>query len=413
MSKNTKKDFIYSKNPKNSMRVEKQKKPKKNKTAMIILWLLFAFWTLGSVLSLFNFSKNLIEVKADSVTKLYTFEGSNMTVYGSLFDLYYVNPNNSQNYMPTSDLSNGVKDNYYPIFDNENCLVNYRFSLSDVNYTSDSGASFSTELIFTASYNQFSSNMLNCYAYGSNSYKPSYVDETTDNTYSIVLGNRDLISYYMVDSNSGYNQFLRITRSSFDFTCDIVRVDMGFYRDKLAPAYHIVGGAFHDTSDFYFNFIKYFDSQDNYLEIAIPVIASNVLNFYKDSLLSNRSYLLSSNISNSTIYNAAWQVGYDKGFFEGIPIGYDEGYASGVNSGYQEGFTAGVLDSDKYTWLGLMTTVIESPVRALLGVKDDFGEYEYGLFSIEILGVNMSNFFAGILTLALLISLVRLILSRG
>ena len=60
-----------------------------------------------------------------------------------------------------------------------------------------------------------------------------------------------------------------------------------------------------------------------------------------------------------------------------------------------------------------MTTVIESPVRALLGVKDDFGEYEYGLFSIEILGVNMSNFFAGILTLALLISLVRLILSRG
>lgn len=93
--------------------------------------------------------------------------------------------------------------------------------------------------------------------------------------------------------------------------------------------------------------------------------------------------------------------GFNKGFNDGRAVGYESGYNEGVQSSYQVGFNAGVLSANNYSFLGLMSAVVDAPVQALTG-----------LLNFNILGFNMLSFFTGLLTLSLILWIVSKVLGN-
>lgn len=78
---------------------------------------------------------------------------------------------------------------------------------------------------------------------------------------------------------------------------------------------------------------------------------------------------------------------------------YADGRNAGYANGYDIGYAQGATDSNRYTFDGLLSAVFDVPVRTFRS-----------LFSFEILGINLANFFLSLLTLAIIIFVVRWIL---
>lgn len=99
--------------------------------------------------------------------------------------------------------------------------------------------------------------------------------------------------------------------------------------------------------------------------------------------------------------NYGFDDGYDVGLLEGSNNAnqelYNEGYTTGQNVGYNQGYTAGVADSNEYTFNGLITSIIDVPIKAITG-----------LFNFEILGVNLSGFFFALLTVCVVLTVAKL-----
>lgn len=100
-------------------------------------------------------------------------------------------------------------------------------------------------------------------------------------------------------------------------------------------------------------------------------------------------------------YNAGSSVGYNNGFTAGKDIGYEQGYNGGYQVGKQQGFTQGVASANEYTFLGLLTSVVDAPLKVF-----------YDMFNFEILGYNMSSFFIALLSICIVIAVVKVILAR-
>lgn len=96
-------------------------------------------------------------------------------------------------------------------------------------------------------------------------------------------------------------------------------------------------------------------------------------------------------------YNPYWDFG------NGYNDGYDSGYANGQYNGYQQGFQAGVesvLDgNNEYTFMGLISAVVDAPVKALAG-----------LFNFNVLGIDMFPFLTAILTMCIIIAVVKMVM---
>lgn len=144
-----------------------------------------------------------------------------------------------------------------------------------------------------------------------------------------------------------------------------------------------------DTNGFKFIFYipSYFDSSD------IPQFFLTYRKYYTVNAFdfSNNGYYLQG-------LEAGTSQGYDKGYNEG----YSEGNSVGYNNGYNEGFDDGVLDSNNYSFFGLITAVIDAPVRVLTS-----------LFNFNFLGINLWVFITSILTLSLVVFVVRKFLGKG
>lgn len=395
------KDFICS----NSISVEKQKNTK-NKFIIAFSCLFFVICILSSVFTYFLLSREVNEVHADTVTELYTFEGSNITVWGRSFNFY--NRDSAKDYVKVDYGSDLRQSNIYPVFLDGNFLINYKFTLSDIQWDIN-GATHYTEMILNTSYNQYDNSPLVANPYGGNTYQPDSLD---DNVFRIILGSDSLVNYYCLYSSLGPRNFLRITRSSVEFICNIVRVDMGTFTDSLEPRYYFDEDSLIKYQEFTtFNFIRYFDINDNYLEIAIPVTAAK--SYQPQAFLSNRSYYLINNFSNSTVYKTAFNDGFNNGKEDGKLTGISEGFEDGSAVGFDSGYKEGLNSSAEYTWFGLIGSLIDAPIRVLFGNKDQYGQFKSGLLSFEIFGVNMINLFAGILTIALIIFILRTTLGKG
>lgn len=99
--------------------------------------------------------------------------------------------------------------------------------------------------------------------------------------------------------------------------------------------------------------------------------------------------------------------------------GYNTGYTAGQNNAnatinydsasYQQGRLDGIDSANQYTFLDLMGAVFDAPIRALFGYVEN-GVRVDGLFTLDILGVNLSSFLLSIFTLGIVITIVRLCL---
>lgn len=107
--------------------------------------------------------------------------------------------------------------------------------------------------------------------------------------------------------------------------------------------------------------------------------------------------------ASSDAYNSGYNVGYTAGQNNAnANINYD-------SASYQQGKLDGIATANNYTFLDLMGAVFDAPIRALFGYVEN-GVRVDGLFTLDILGVNLSSFLLSIFTLGIVITIVRLCL---
>ena len=173
-----------------------------------------------------------------------------------------------------------------------------------------------------------------------------------------------------------------------------------------------------------FNTIQYRNSLNQTLSINFWYYSSgdNVVQFYSDTTLSlfdyldnsssgetysdflfvfnERIYYLNTDYLNSDNYNQGYSSGYSAGQQAGYNAGLNDGAnnVSGVqyNAGYSAGYSVGVAESNHYSFLGLISAVIDAPIKAFTG-----------LFNFDLLGVNILNFITALFTLAVIITIVK------
>ena len=80
---------------------------------------------------------------------------------------------------------------------------------------------------------------------------------------------------------------------------------------------------------------------------------------------------------------------------------YDSNYTNGKNIGYSTGYNKGVAESNDYTFLGLIGSVIDAPIQAFTN-----------LFNFDLLGFNLLNFVRALFTLTVIIIVARFILAK-
>ena len=81
---------------------------------------------------------------------------------------------------------------------------------------------------------------------------------------------------------------------------------------------------------------------------------------------------------------------------------YKQGYSEGSSVGYNKGYSAGINDSNQYTFMSLIGAVFDAPISAFRG-----------LFSFEILGVDMTAFVSSLFALAVIVVIIKIALGGG
>ena len=96
-------------------------------------------------------------------------------------------------------------------------------------------------------------------------------------------------------------------------------------------------------------------------------------------------------------YNKGYNVGYDNGkYIESTRVNESSAsYIAGKNKGYSEG----VNDAGNYTFFSLISSVVDVPIKALVGLLD------FNLF-----GIDMSSLYLSLFTLCIIIAIVKMLL---
>lgn len=146
-----------------------------------------------------------------------------------------------------------------------------------------------------------------------------------------------------------------------------------------------------------------------YLYIRYYSIYSNTnpeyieFEFYcpKDYEYNTRTYYLvnPNNFNDNESFQSGYDTGYQAGLGDGNSEGYQNGYNAGNTIGYNNGYSAGVEASNQYTFLSLMGSVLDAPLQTFTS-----------LLNFNLLGVNMLSFITGLLTLAIIVFIVKLVL---
>ena len=144
--------------------------------------------------------------------------------------------------------------------------------------------------------------------------------------------------------------------------------------------------------------LNYYGDSSQFLYQLFDNTVSNIDDYIY--CFNYRTYYLNNDYLNSQQY----QLGYSSGYQRGKNDGYTEGYSAGTgavsesqyNAGYSAGYSAGVIGANNYSFLGLISAVIDAPIQAFTG-----------LFNFELLGVNILGFITSLFTLAVIITIVK------
>lgn len=114
------------------------------------------------------------------------------------------------------------------------------------------------------------------------------------------------------------------------------------------------------------------------------------------------SYNAGYNEGKSDYMNSGYHLGYNRGYDEGLAEGNsnsEQQYNIGKNDGYNLGYNQAIDNDDRYSFASLLTSAIDVPVNTFRS-----------LFTFDILGVNLSGFFLGLLTCCIVITIVKKVL---
>lgn len=118
-------------------------------------------------------------------------------------------------------------------------------------------------------------------------------------------------------------------------------------------------------------------------------------------------YLLYSQIQNFIAQTLGYQTGFNAGVGAGNSEGYATGYNDGVGVGYQDGYTTGFNDANNQdaTAAVIFTGILEVallPINVFLAI-----------FNYEVFGINISGLVSALLTVAVVVIIIRVILSKS
>lgn len=97
-------------------------------------------------------------------------------------------------------------------------------------------------------------------------------------------------------------------------------------------------------------------------------------------------------------YTEGWNAGHDAAYDEAHRGAYVDGYNTGITAGYNKGYNDGVAKSNDYTFVRLLTAVVDAPIQAFSGLMD-----------FTVLGVNMKSFYLSLLTACVMICMCKIL----
>lgn len=170
---------------------------------------------------------------------------------------------------------------------------------------------------------------------------------------------------------------------------DFDGVYLGSDELRISPGYKVY--------DSYVDIFYPFTSTFTTVSTPTTVDCGHWLTYFDDYYSNGYNNGYSYGYSNG--YDIGYDDGLDYGYDDGYGYGYDDGYDYGYDYGYDNGYESGVVDANTYTFERLLTSVIDVPVKAFTS-----------LFNFEILGVNLSDFFFGLLSVCAIIVIIKLFL---
>lgn len=374
--------FLSDQHRKNNF-VPKKKEDKKNRICAWVLVILIAFCTVCSFLSIGLVVKDCRKVNADEAS---SSEGvvfvsdplpfsiaSNPTVYG--FD------NGS---LVTDTVNLALSSTFYTVSFYKSVSGLYpQITFSE--YSSNGSSSVISKIgVFQSELSTVDYNFYGVYRFLSE----SSVLYCFSQSFGVPFTFRNFIENYKSTKYPNV-KFTDFDNISSDSSSIVFRLSKAFNFDTV---YKYSFSCSHNSSlSWSYNFVyTYFDGNDNKLEIS-----SLCYGFFGSDTYSE--YYFNKNSENE--YEKGYNAGFSDGKISSDNIVYQNGFNIGKQQGYSQGYNAGVESANKYTFLSLISSVVDAPIKALSG-----------MLNFNILGFNMLDFFYALITLAVIIAVVRLIL---
>lgn len=358
--------------------------------AGVIACLLFGFVSFVSVLS---FSDT---VRAESVVQYNAYYGNNMW---SPFVPYATRYESGQGGLASSSAQ--LEQGYFPPDEGgRNITLGYLYFQVNFRQTEDGQIMFApivkyahnTPYIGDGYYP--TSSVLNLYDMSRASFQSPYISSNVSHFWYHGPIRDDT---FVTNPTYSYIPYVRFTcgLSSDAWTPNIIRIVMDSWTEVVAgPKQH------------HYNRIRYYDSNNEYAEVNIQA-NEGALDTYEtwEGGWEPRTYFLAN--PNEMNQDLSYNMGYADGSANGFDIGYNQGYSeafdgafeNGRTQGYAEGLNAGRLE--KNTFFALITALIDAPLQAI-----------YNAFDFEILGMNLRDFFLGLLSVAIIIFVIRFVTGR-
>lgn len=205
-------------------------------------------------------------------------------------------------------------------------------------------------------------------------------------------------SFVEANGGIGFKPVVRFTAymSSMDFIPNIYKVVQDSWFDSS-----VQGVIYH------YNRLVFYDINDNHAVVQICANIGSTANDFTSvaSGWESRTYYLSNPLefSDDEKYDTGYQDGYQQGYDSGQLGGYDVGYRDGLSTGNEQGYQTGlnVGRGENITFLTLLTAVFDAPIQAIFNALD-----------FEILGMNMKNFFYGLMSISIVIFVIRFITGK-
>lgn len=208
------------------------------------------------------------------------------------------------------------------------------------------------------------------------------VSGNTNTNFSIQRGRAYAVNSYYNNQSLGFFDYIY---SSSNFNANVYKIEM--FVSETNEFYP------NGRSGFSFWNIKYYDVNNEYFVHSFLTTT--------DYMFNSRTYYIQNpdTFTDNQFYKEGYSAGESAGYSAGETAGYSSGYKAGETIGYNNGYSAGVELGGEYTFFSLISAVIDAPIQAFMG-----------LFNFELLGINLAGFFTGLLTLAFIITIVRLVM---